>query len=278
MNQMVRLSSILSLTIGLWCLFSGALDNDKVIRADYKAYYDAYHVEGSFVIYDEWSDKTYYYKPECADEEYIPASTFKIPNSLIALELGIVDNENFVIAWDSVVRRPVWDKDQTLRMAYQNSTVWYYQEIARRIGSERMQTWIDSLHYGNRSIEGELDKFWLNGKSRITPHQQIDFLKQVHHETLPVSKHSFELLKSIMIEKDSADVQVRAKTGWGEMDGFDIGWFVGYVTHGERTYYFSNCLKMPSSQVLGNPELESQFKQARRGITFSILKSFALIN
>ena len=104
-------------------------------------------------------------------EGKLPASTFKIPNSLIALETGVVeDPDKDVFKWDGVTRSiEAWNKDHTLRSAIAVSAVPVYQEIARRIGAERMQKYVDLFDYGNRNIGGGIDQFWLTGDLRIDP-------------------------------------------------------------------------------------------------------------
>ena len=111
-------------------------------------------------------------------EAMLPASTFKIPNSLIALETGVVgDPDKEIFKWDGVKRSiEPWNKDHTLRSAFAASAVPVYQDIARRIGAERMQKYLDLFEYGNRDIGGGIDQFWLTGDLRIDPMQQVDFV------------------------------------------------------------------------------------------------------
>ena len=148
--------------------------------------------EGTFVAYkvDDYlmiaSDKVR------SGEGKLPASTFKIPNSLIALETGVVqDPDKDVFKWDGVKRDiEAWNKDHTLRSAIAVSAVPVYQEIARRIGQERMQKYVDLFEYGNRDIGGGIDQFWLTGNLRIDPVEQIDFVDRLRRGVLPVSKRS----------------------------------------------------------------------------------------
>ena len=127
--------------------------------------------DGTFVAYkvDDYliiaSDKVR------SGEGKLPASTFKIPNSIIALETGVVeDPDKDVFKWDGVTRSiEAWNKDHTLRSAIAVSAVPVYQEIARRIGAERMQKYVDLFDYGNRDIGGGIDQFWLTGNLRIDP-------------------------------------------------------------------------------------------------------------
>ena len=148
-------------------------------------------------------------------EAKLPASTFKIPNSLIALETGVVgDPDKDVFKWDGVVRSiEAWNKDHTLRSAIAASAVPVYQEIARRIGQERMQKYVDLFDYGNHDIGGGIDQFWLTGNLRIDPVQQIDFVDRLRRSVLPVSKRSQDLVRDILPVTRVGDAVIRAKSG-----------------------------------------------------------------
>jgi len=143
------------------------------VRDDFKKYYDQYHVEGSFVLYDPQAKKYILYNQNKLEQSFSPASTFKICNSLIGLETGVIKDENFVITWDIITRQnPKWNSDHNLKTAFKNSTVWYYQELARRVGGQQMKYWLDKANYGNADTSGGIDKFWLTGVLRISPKQQ----------------------------------------------------------------------------------------------------------
>jgi len=213
-------------------------------RDDFKKYYDQFQVEGSFVLYDQNNDKFIFYNREQLKQQFSPASTFKICNSLIGLETGIIKDENFIIPWDSIVRdNPKWNKDHDLKSAFKNSTVWYYRELARRVGGEKMKYWLDKSQFGNADTSGGLDLFWLTGGLRITPEQQIDFLKRLHENKLPFSKRTTEIVKNIMIVKDTLGYKLRAKSGWADDSVKSAGWYVGYLETKDNVYYFSNCIQ-----------------------------------
>jgi len=163
----------------------------------------------------------------------LPASTFKIPNSVIALETGVVgDPDKDVFKWDGVVRSiEGWNRDHTMRSAIAASAVPVYQEIARRIGAERMQKYVDLFEYGNRDIGGGIDQFWLTGSLRIDPVQQIDFVDRLRRGALPVAKRSQELVRDILPVTKSGDAVIRAKTGLvgAEAGKPSLGWLVGWA-------------------------------------------------
>jgi beta-lactamase class D len=178
---------------------------------------------------------------ERSGEGKLPASTFKIPNSLIALETGVVgDPDKDVFPWDGV-KRPIeaWNKDHTLRSAIAVSAVPVYQEIARRIGQERMQKYVDAFDYGNRDIGGGIDQFWLTGNLRIDPVEQIDFIDRLRRRALPISRRSQDLVVEILPVTRVGGSVIRAKSGLtGQAQG-SLGWMVGWAEKGEAHTVFA---------------------------------------
>jgi beta-lactamase class D len=176
-------------------------------------------------------------------QAFLPASTFKIPNSLIALETGVVgDPDKDVFKWDGVKRGiEAWNQDHTLRSAIAASAVPVYQEIARRIGAERMQKYVDLFEYGNRNIGGGIDQFWLTGELRIDPVQQIDFVDRFRRGVLPVSKRSQDLVRDILPVTKAGDATIRAKTGLvgAELGRPSLGWLVGWAEKGSAQTVFA---------------------------------------
>lgn len=240
------------------------------INNDLGKYYEQYKVEGSFVLFNQNADKYLLYNEKQFKETFIPASTFKICNSLIGLETGVIRDEDFVIPWDSVSRSPAWDKDHTLKTAFQTSAVWYYQELARRVGGQQMKHWLDKTSFGNSDTSGGIDRFWLTGGLRITPEQQIDFLKRLHENKLPFSERSVRIVKEIMIQKETTSFTLRAKTGWSRQSGREIGWYIGYVETRNNVYYFSNCVQL-SSELMNQEDRAEKFVQSRKDIAVKIL-------
>jgi beta-lactamase class D len=176
-------------------------------------------------------------------QAFLPASTYKIPNSLIALETGVVqDPDRDVFKWDGVKRGiEAWNQDHTLRSAIAASAVPVYQEIARRIGAERMQKYLDLFEYGNRNIGGGIDHFWLTGELRIDPVQQIDFVDRLRRGVLPISKRSQDLVRDILPVTKAGDAVIRAKTGLlgAELGKPSLGWVVGWAEKGAAQTVFA---------------------------------------
>jgi beta-lactamase class D len=260
---------ILLLTLAAWQLsVAQPVVEERPALGDYFKKYDA---KGSFLLYDLKQDKYIAYDSARCKQRFVPASTFKIFNSLVALETGVAPDEHLVLKWDSVQRRnPEWNKDQDMASAIKNSTVWYYQEIARRIGGKRMKEWITREHYGNMDISGGIDQFWLKGGLRISQEEQISFLRELYAGNLDFSERTMDIVRHIIILKDSTAYTLRGKTGWGDVEGKNFGWFVGYLEQKGNVYFFATNVEAPE------PPPDS-FGVSRRAITEAILKSLGLL-
>jgi beta-lactamase class D len=243
----------------------------SVNSQDFKKYFDEYDVKGSFVMYDMKGDKYIYYDSARCNVGFSPASTSKIINAIIGLETGVIADENFVIPWDGVKRwLEAWNKDLDLREAMRVSAVPYFQELARRVGYEKLNEMYTKLNYGNMDISGGVDQFWLSGALRITQMQQIDFLKRLYKEELPVSKRSMDIVKSIIVLADTNGYVLRGKTGWSQSDKENIGWLVGWVEKGGNVYFYATNVE----SALEN----KKFAESRRAITENILRDSGVLN
>lgn len=238
---------------------------------DAEPYYDAVNVKGAFLACDLETNICKHYNLEMLETAYTPASTFKIVNSIIALETGVMNDLSDTITWDGI-KRPIenWNANSDMKAAYKNSTVWFYQEVARRIGEKRMKEWLKKLDYGNKSIEGGIDQFWLTGELRITPIQQMVFLKQLVNRRLPISEKTYEKIQELMVYEQTENYTMRAKTGWGMQDSQDIGWFVGYVTVAGKHHIFVNVLN-------NSDENNKKFVPSRIEIAKNLLRELRII-
>ena len=197
-------------------------------------------INGCFILYDVENDTSIIYNQPRTVQQYLPASTFKIPNSLIALECGVIEDENEIIPWDSIERFvPAWNKDHNLRSGIKYSVVWLYKELARRIGDEHMQNWVSKINYGNTKISKEIDNFWLVGDLRISPMEQLKFLKRFSAGDLPFKKEHIKTVQEILVADQNDKYIFRAKTGWADF-GQPVGWYVGYIVYGGRSFIFVN--------------------------------------
>ncbi len=257
----------------LFSFFAGCSEkNKKEIHPEFQAFFDEYQVQGCFLLFDFNTNKTIVYNAERCNQGFLPASTFKMVNTLIGLETGIINGEEFVIPWDSVPRQvPSWNHDHNLTSAFQNSVVPWYQELARRIGTEKMQNWVSKTGFGNMDINAEnLDLFWLVGNSRITPYEELNFQKRLVRDELPFHRENIDLLKKIMVMEETHDYVFRGKTGWAVMNDANVGWLVGYLENENRKYaYVIN--------VESDNEDTTLFQKSRKEITRKIFKKLSLL-
>lgn len=237
---------------------------------DFSKYFEEYNVKGSFLLYDMNKDKYLYFDSARCNTRFIPASTFKIFNSLVSLETGVIADENEVIKWDGIKRSiESWNQDLNMRLAIKYSAVWFYQELARRVGQELMQHYIDTVGYGNRDISGGIDRFWLDGGLRISQFEQIEFLKKLYNNSLPFSQRTMNIVKDIMLNEDTPGYRLRAKTGWGDVNNINYGWWVGWVEKNDNAYFFA--VNIESEEPTDN------FIRGRIEITKKILKELNIL-
>ena len=159
--------------------------------------------DGCFVLYDLKRDRYTRHNEARCRQRFSPKSTFKIPNSLIGLETGVIGGADFVIPWDRAQYPPAdwdaepfvhWKRDHDLRSAFKYSVLWYYREIAKRVGAQRMKELVTKLDYGNRDTSGELERFWLNETLKISADEQLEFLKKLYAGKRPVSRRSIDVV------------------------------------------------------------------------------------
>jgi len=260
------------LAAGLAGLTAAAL---APLRADDEpgdAPYAAAGVDGCFVLLGLHDGAERVVNEPLADRAFTPASTFKIANTIIGLETGVIPDERFSLKWDGVRHDFVeeWNRDHDLASALRYSVVWYFQEIARRVGEERYRIWLGKLDYGNRDIGGGVDRFWLSpgGALRITPRQQVRFLSRLLQHELPVSERSVGILRRVLPSATAEGVTLRAKTGLGEQEGRQVGWMVGLTERTEPVDVFASLVLGP----LGPEAKKGPAFRARREAALAMLK------
>lgn len=259
---------------------------------EWKVVFDKHGIEdGAFEYYDNNKEIANYYNKAMCSEPITPASTFKIFNSLVALETNVALDEQMVIKYDGTparyrkgvllkegedtagaFNREEWNKDLTMAEAFKVSSVPYYQEIARRIGLPTMQKYLDTVKYGNRNMGGVVDNFWLNDTLKISPDEQVGLMKRLYHDELPFSARTQRIVKGMMLQESTDDYKLYYKTGWGtdSRSGDDVMWVVGFAETIHRLknpktekveaiphpYFFTLCFKAKE----GTPELVEKRK------------------
>lgn len=248
--------------------------HEIVIDQNFQKHFDEYGVKGSVIIFDASTNKTYYYDKPRTQKRFSPASTFKIFNSLVGLETAVIPDTSFVIQWDSVKRGNYlpWNRSNSLNSAFKYSVVWYYQELARRVGSEKMQYYLSLNKYGNESIKDSIDAFWLSdygGKLEISQQEQIGFLNKLYHDKLAFSKRSQQLVKTIMLMESNEEYSLSAKTGMCSGNSLWYGWYVGWIEKEKKVYFFATHMECDDNKKI--------LSGARKNITLSFFQDLNLI-
>lgn len=262
-SKKVGLLAAIGLLVMGWGSFSAAdakeqsiPRREKVVYEDLSSYFDGY--DGTFVLYD-LKKRTYtVYNKEKSEKRVSPNSTFKIPHALVGLQTGVLQDADTVLRWDGTEYPfPEWNRDQTLTEAIQNSTIWYFQEVAQRVGPVREKRYLQVFRYGNRDLSGGLTNFWLQSSLKISPKEQVDFLRRFYTYHLPVSKRNIDIVKEILVleEKNGALLSGKTGTGWkdAELNGIPInGYFVGYVEKDGNAYFFATNIEAEDHATGGN--------------------------
>jgi len=262
MNKIEKLCIVLFL-----CIFTNfSFSEDWSIQDDWGKYFQKESVTGTIVVIDQRTEKRFIYNQKRALKSFSPASTFKIPHTLFALDAGVVQDEFQNIEWDGVERTfQAWNKDQTLRQAMSNSTIWVYQKFANDLGEKREKEYLQRIRYGNMNPSGDIKNFWLDGTLRISAVEQVEFLMRLYLNELPFKVEHQRLVKDIMINEAQKEWMLRAKTGWGTPDNeSQVGWWVGWLETSKGAVFFALNIEMPNG-------IKDAVKRQR--ITKAILKS-----
>ena len=238
---------VLGLTIIV--VYTGCSPNNVKIDNSLKTFFDDNKVTGCFALLDNGSGKiTVYNLSRYRDSSYLPASTFKIVNSLIGLQIGKITNDSMIINWDGQDRgRAECNRDLSMYQAFRISCAPWYMELARRIGTDTMQSWLDTLSYGNKTIS-KIDTFWLDNSLKIKPDEQLGLAKKLYFNQLPFHKMNQETVKKAMLFEDNSNYKLSYKTGWGQTEnGNQLGWIVGWIEENKHPYFFVLNIESPDA-------------------------------
>ena len=203
-------------------------------------------VIGTFVLFDVTGNRLVVHNLPRAEKRFIPASTFKIPNSLIGLSTGTVESVDEVLPYGGQPQPfKSWQQDMGLRDAIKISNVPVYQELARRIGLERMRENLAAIPYGNMETGNEVDTFWLKGPLQISAVEQSEFLARLAQDELPFSAEVQQSVREIVLLEKRNEWALYAKSGWTTTPDPDIGWWVGWVVKDQRIFSFALNIDMP---------------------------------
>ncbi|MGB5555128.1 MAG: class D beta-lactamase [Flavobacteriaceae bacterium] len=246
----------------------------QIKSSEFQSILDHAKVIGTILIYDLQENSYYSNDFEWAATGKLPASTFKIPNSIIALENEVVENDSTMFKWNGEKRElPIWEQDMIFKEAFHRSCVPCYQDVARGIGVARMNSWLQKLQYGTMQVDSAtIDKFWLEGASRISANQQIDFLVRFYKNELPISSRTQAIMKRMMLIEENNRYTLYGKTGWSNNKGNHNGWFVGYMEIEKGAYFFASNIE-PKGLFQ-----QATFVPARKEVVLKALQQLKLID
>jgi len=230
------------------------------------------NVKGSSTIYDYNNHKWIFTDEADAHRGSQPASTFKIINLLIALETGVIKDENAIIRWpgstDTTLYgyRPDIYRDISVKEAFELSAGWAFIELAKKVGREKYKTYLRRSNYGNGDLSEKGDDFWNFGNFYVSPRNQIEFLISVYKNKTIFSKSNVAILKKVMVTEQTAGHTLRSKTGWTRIEENDIGWWVGYLESKGNVYFFAT--RIIKQRSVPNPG----FGECRKTITREFLR------
>jgi beta-lactamase class D len=225
--------------------FTSCSVNKAQIDNDLKVYFDSKKVEGGFTMLNNASGEITVYNMEMDTMRLAPGSTFDILHSLIALETGVLTDEKMVVKWDGISRaNPDWNRDMTVTDAFKSNAVPFFQNVARSIGKDTMQEWIDSISYGNRKMSGAIDSFWMKNILKISPDEQLGLLKRLYFDQLPFRKSVQQVVRDMMVKEDNSNFKLCYKSAEG-MDEMNhpFAWTIGWIEENRHVYFFSTIIK-----------------------------------
>lgn len=203
----------------------------------------------TLVMYQMETDTLLSVNPRRAMQRFAPYSTFKVFNAMVALETGVMTDVESRLEYDASVY-PLndlpdtvlfnhWREPHNLRTGMRYSVVWFYTEVARMIGQEQMQFYLDEIGYGNANASAWIEErqFWLGNGLEISAYEQVNFLRRMLDYDLPVARSTLDSLRDILVLEHTDSYTVSGKTGTALAGG--VSWFIGYVEHEDQTTVFA---------------------------------------
>jgi beta-lactamase class D len=268
------------LVVSLVSLLSLAVGSTRAAEPDFAKLFEGR--DGCFELYDLTADKLVVrFNPDRCAQRASPCSTFKVPLALMAFDAGILKDETSSMKWDGTkYSRDAWNRDQTAATWMRDSVVWFSQRLTPQLGMDKVKDYLARFDFGNRDMSGGLTKAWLESSLQISPDEALRFWERFWREQLPVSKHAFEMTKTItLVDTSPAGWTLHGKTGSGDIpspgsgkdSGLRLGWYVGHVARGGRSYVFVSSYsdRVPSAD--SNPS-----GWIARGIALKILQQMGL--
>lgn len=225
--------------------FASCSLNHAKIDNDLKKYFDSSNVDGCFALLNNQMGTITVYNMKLDTQRFSAGTSFKIPETLIGIQTGKVINENSRLPNDSSVNGKT-----TLKDAFTNSSVSFFQSLAHEIGKDTLKFWIDSVGYGNKEINNSTDSVFLSNNLKISPDEQLGMLSKLYFEQLPFEKYAQEMVANLMLQKEDSLYKLSYTTGTATDDkGEHLSWNLGWIEENRHIYFFVTLIKTPDPSV-----------------------------
>jgi beta-lactamase class D len=247
--------------IWIWALAACSPNNVKE-DPSIGALFNKHGLTGNFGLFDNGQGTfTLYNKVDFKDSAYIPASTFKVFLSLVAVETGRVNDEKTIFPYNGIPSsQEAWNKDMRFDEALKTSSEPVYREVATMIGLDTLQRWIDSVGYGQRYGKPKIKSApdcWHDGSIRVTADEQLGFMKMLYFDQLIFQKRTQRMVRSMLLQESNTAYQLSYKSGLHvEPDGTASGWFIGWIEENRHPYFFALHMKGKSADQIMNVRLD----------------------
>lgn len=214
-------------------------DHVSVTYEDMSHYFDGY--QGSFVLFNAKANQYTVYNKEKSLTRISPDSTYKIYDSLIALETNVITRERTTIPWDGTeYPYSAWNRNQDLSSAIKSSVNWYFQSLDKKIGYNNLQKYFHNMKYGNCDISAGISDYWLESSLKISPMEQVQLLRSFYNNKFNFKVENIDAVKAALLITRENLISLSGKTGTGTVNSKNRnGWFVGYVEATGNTFFFA---------------------------------------
>lgn len=214
----------------------------------------SFAIETNFIALDPCSDRVITETGSSLDQRMSPCCTFNIALSAIGFDLGILQDEI----------HPVWlyngenvpldshKAKQSPKTWMDLSVVWYSKRLSQKIGKEALDNYTTRFSYGNKDISGDPGKgtsfttAHLSSTLKISPREQLFFIKKLIYNQLPVSLYAAQMTKQLLYNKTlNTGWKLFGKTGSGfeQDENSKIAWYVGWIKKEDQKYLFALLLR-----------------------------------
>ncbi len=234
--------------IALIAFFGSSCSVNKAqIDNEIKSFFDEKNVEGCFTMLDNANGGITVYNMSMDTTRFTPGSTFDILHTLIALQVGAVINENTPIYISDTISADT--NKCTIKQAFIKNNTDFFGQISKKIGKESFQIWLDSISYGNKKIGENLSSFWMNNSLKISPDEQLGFMKKLYFDQLPFRKSVHLSVRDMMVKEDNSAYKFSYRVGTSINEKHQlVECLVGWIEENRHVYFMANMIQHKNAQ------------------------------